>query len=60
LTFKVSSNQVALQLTVVTVNNVPIPVTDESRDRPFDVMVQGAKADLQIADSFSLTQLTPV
>jgi len=34
---------------------VPIPVTDESQDRPFALMDQEAKAALQIASSFALT-----
>jgi len=39
---------------------VPIAVSRESQDRSFADMVRGAKADLQIAGSFSLTQLAPV
>ena len=39
---------------------VPIAVSRESQDRSFADMVRGAKADLQIAGPFSLTQLAPV
>jgi hypothetical protein len=39
---------------------VPKAVDGESQDRPFAAIVRGAKADLQIAGSFSLTQLAPV
>lgn len=35
--------------------SVPIPVTDESQDRPFARMDQEAKAALRIAISFALT-----
>jgi hypothetical protein len=39
---------------------VPIAVSRESQDRSLAHTVRGAKADLQIAGSFSLTQLAPV
>lgn len=39
---------------------MPIGVSRESQDRSFADMVRVSKADLQIAGSFSLTQLAPV
>ena len=45
---------------VVVVSIVPIAVSRESQDRSSTDMVREAKADLQIAGSFCLTQLVPV
>lgn len=55
LTFKVSSNQVAVQLSAVTVSNVPIAVSGDCPDRPFAAMARVAKADPQMALLFHLT-----
>lgn len=60
LTLDHLSNRCTLLLPVVTVSYVPIAVSRESQDRSFADMVRGAKADLQIAGPFSLTQLAPV
>ena len=58
--FRPVSNWTAGKLPVVTCGNVPISVSRESQDRSLADMVRGAKADLQIAGSFSLTQQAPV
>ena len=50
----------AVKLTLANFGKVPIAVSRESQDRSFADMVRGAKADLQIAGPFSLTQLAPV
>ena len=55
-----AENQCTGNLTVASDFLVPIAVSRESQDRSFADMVRGAKADLQIAGPFSLTQLAPV
>jgi len=55
LTFGVSTNQLAAQLPVVTANNVPIPVTNESQNWPFAAAVREVEAVGQVSSSFSLT-----
>jgi hypothetical protein len=60
LTLGVSSILVAAKLLVMTASNVPIAVSGDWQDPPFAAMVRGAKAELQIASSFSLTWLARV
>jgi hypothetical protein len=46
-----SSNQVAIQLPVVSVNKVPIPVAGESQDQPFVGAPLEAEAVIQVSGS---------
>ncbi len=55
LMYEVSLNRVTIQPTVVAANYVPKAVSRASQDRPFVVNVLGAKTDLQIVSSCSLT-----